>query len=282
MAKKTRSPRRTPPRSGAPRTPEAGLRIDSRDEVLRVLSDFDFDPSRTSRDDVERRIAAATRGGDPLSDPGGPAPRPSAGTPAQGHEVYISNILAELMDDGMDEDGASADSARRPRPLAVALAVRRLEVGLARGKQYLASTDDLLRRPGWGSEMARRIDQGRALIAYLERIPSPSTQEAGGLPADEAAILPLCRRIGVELTDLLPASRDLEAPSLPLGRLAEGIPIVPEGTADKGIEALRDTYADVLGDVALRRKLVEAARSAWALGTELLGHVGRLEVGAAA
>jgi intracellular multiplication protein IcmO len=130
-----RAPRAIPPRG--PRRPspvqdvehvltvddrrlDASLRVDSNDSVLRVLADFDFDPSRTSGDDIEQRIHEAT--GAP-TDPEGvhlaepdyidhtaweadkaaePATRPVAESSKGSHEEYISNILAELMEDDRD------------------------------------------------------------------------------------------------------------------------------------------------------------------------------------
>ena len=279
MTGKTRPPRK--PASGrgkervADRPLDVALRVDSNDSILRVLSDFDFDPTRTSQEDIERRIDEATAlpAGGPVRDR-----VPSDIGPAKGsYEAHISEILAELMDDDADPFQFTAPRSIVPAP---ALAKRRLEVALARGRRYLAATDGLPFLPGSVTGAATRIAQGRALLGYLEVVPSPDVTGAhGAVEPVDAAILTLCRKLGHELADLMPAEYDLEAPHLPPAGGPLGRAKVPADPGSGELGTLLAAYAAVRREVSARREILAAARDAWTLGTALLGQIERLAAG---
>lgn len=243
-----------PPRAG--RRGAKGARrgrsraTDANDVVLRVLADLDFDPR------------AAGLGDGPL---------PSPVMFVDGRSPFISDILADLI-----EDEGEGDIGIPKLGVLEAFEERRLAVGIARGEAYILATEPVAGTAGPESGLARRMAQGRALLAYLVQVSGPGQ---GALDGVDGAVLDAARALGEDLAGRLPVGCDVDVPRLP-EKLA-GSPVFPGerfavGRKDAPYVGLRRSWNEMHAKVAERAKAMEAARGAWALGTWLKGEVERL------
>ncbi len=227
--------------------------IGANDAVLRVLADLDFDP----------------RGADD-------APRASPVSFVEGRPPFISDILADLIED----EGEGGGDVGIPKPgVLEAFEERRLAVGIARGEAYLAATDPVAVLAGPSSGLSRRMAQGRALLAYLVQVAVPG---GGRLDGVDGTVLEAARALGEDLACRLPVGCDADVPRLP-EKLA-GSPVFPGerfavGRKDAPYVGLRRSWNETHARVSERAKEMEAARGAWALGTWLKGEVARLSAG---
>jgi hypothetical protein len=241
---------------------DPNLLLHGDDSVLRVLSDFDFDPSKTTSADIERRIDEATEG---ALQP----PQTDAKSTLHEHSAYISSILEELMEDDV-EDPLLRMFPDLVAPAPAHIEVRRLEVALARGRTYLSVTERVTDPSLWQEGWAKQMAQGRSVHGYLDHVDA-----APGIDAIDGVLVSLAAQLGETMVNRLPAECDMDAPTMSVGP-SEGRAPQAGGADDDLLASLRTACAAMREDVSRRRDVIAMARSSWKLGASLLAHAKRL------